>query len=85
MKPILIYVETNKDGKLDMTKEQFEQFMQDVFNQGYEAGMAKGTVVYPSITSPTPNTPPSVIPYSSWYTSIPCQTNDNGTVDVRIK
>lgn len=77
MKPILIYVETNKDGKLEMTKEQFEQFMQDAFNQGYEAGMAKGV---PSITNPTPNTPPTVTPYPSWYTPLTCQ---NG--DVRIK
>lgn len=85
MKPILIYVETNKDGKFEMTKEQFEQFMQESFNQGYEAGMAKGTIVYPSITNPTPYTPPTVTPYPTWYSPLTCQTNDDGTVDVRIK
>lgn len=84
MKPILIYIETNEDGKLDMTKEQFEQFMQEAFNQGYEAGMAKGTVVYPSITN-TPNTPPTVTPYPSWYTPLTCQNGGTNTADVRIK
>ena len=72
MKPIVIYVGTNKDGKLEMTKEQFEQFIQESFDQGYKAGMAKGIVVYPSITNPTPSTP------------LTCQSDGN-TVNVCIK
>ena len=77
MKPILIYVETNKDGKLEMTKEQFEQFMQEAFDRGYEAGMTKGlTIVNPSITNPTPYTPPTVTPYPSWYNPVTCQSDN---------
>ena len=85
MKPILIYVETNKDGKLEMTKEQFEQFMQEAFNQGYEAGLAKGTIVYPSITNPTPYTPPSVMPSQPWYTPLTCVSGGSESVVLYTK
>lgn len=64
MKPFVIYIEPNKNDKLTLTKEEFEQYIQDAYDRGY----ADGKLVNSGITiTPTPSTPAT--PYTPWYTT----------------
>ena len=40
MKPIIIYL--NKEDEIKLTKKEFEQYIKDAYNQGYDCGYAEG-------------------------------------------
>ena len=44
MKPIIIY--TNDSDKLVFTKEEFEKYMQEAYNQGYWCGAVTQHIPY---------------------------------------
>ena len=47
MKPIIIYQET-KDGKIVLTKEEFEKYLEDAYQAGYSDGSS--SLTYKSYT-----------------------------------
>lgn len=73
MKPFVIYIEPNKNNKIVLTKEEFEQYIQDAYERGYNDGKQ----VYSGITTPSPSTPSPITP---WYTTpyITCDTHIKG-------
>ena len=44
MKPIIIYLDKNDEIKL--TKKEFEQYIKDAYNQGYDCGYTEGKKNY---------------------------------------
>lgn len=40
MKPIIIYLD--KDDEIKLTKKEFEQYIKDAYNQGYDCGYTEG-------------------------------------------
>ena len=65
MKPFIIYVDVNAD-KITLSKEEFEKFLKEAYEQGHNEGYNKGLACnrsnwwnYPQITttasSPKPN------------------------------
>ena len=64
MKPFVIYIEPNKNDKLTLNKEEFEQYIQDAYERGY----ADGKLANSGITiTPNPLTPAT--PCTPWYTT----------------
>jgi len=45
MKPIIIYVDGNRD-EIRLNRKQFEKFIQDAYQQGYDNGYADGNKRY---------------------------------------
>lgn len=68
---IIIYKQPNKDGKIEFTKEELENLLEQARKEGHDTGYSKGYndgysagKSYPSITTPiSPTTP------SPWWTS----------------
>ena len=63
MKPFVIYIEPNKNDKIVLTKEEFEQYIQDAYERGYNDGKQ----VYSGITTPSPSTPSPITPWTTPY------------------
>ena len=52
----VIVIEKNKDGKIELTKEELQKMLDDAYAQGYTDGKGRyDTITYPS--------------YPSWYTT----------------
>lgn len=71
MKPIVIYVDKQKNN-ITLTREEFEDFINKAYEQGYSCGYAEGKKSYwsPYITytssnfnTPTTGTPSKLNPY----------------------
>ena len=46
----VIIIEKNKDGKIELAKDELQQMLDDAYNQGYEDGNKNyETITYPSI------------------------------------
>ena len=69
MKPVVIYVDKNS-SKVTLTKEEFEKYLKDAYDNGYSDGYASGKsnswnwptnnpVTTPHITWNTPNDIPN--------------------------
>ena len=48
----VVVVEKNKDGKIELTKDELQKMLDDAYNQGYSDGRSKlyDTITYPSTT-----------------------------------
>ena len=45
----VVVIERNKDGKIELTKEELQKMLDDAYNQGYVDGKGKyDTITYPS-------------------------------------
>lgn len=44
----VVIVERNKDGKIELTKNELQKMLDDVYNQGYSDGKGYYTITYPS-------------------------------------
>ena len=45
----VVIVEKNKDGKIELTKDELQKMLDDAYNQGYADGKSKyETITYPS-------------------------------------
>lgn len=58
MKPIIIFKEKNKNGKYEFTEEEFKEFLEKAYDEGYEEGKKASTPIYP-ILNPAPYTTPA--------------------------
>ena len=74
MKPIIIYMDRKDEVRL--TKEEFEKYIRDAYDQGYNCGYAEGRKYYWSpywygntITSTNTNNPITIDPYTSTKTA----------------
>lgn len=56
----IVVIETNKAGKVELTKEELQKMLDDAYNQGYEDGNKSVTVTSPYY----PITLPTNIPWS---------------------
>lgn len=81
MKPIIIYMDRKDEVRL--TKEEFEKYIRDAYDQGYNCGYADGKKNYwtpywygNTITSANTNSPLTIDPYTSTKTT---PTNPNIT------
>lgn len=60
----VVVVEKNRDGKIELTKEELTKMLDDAYSQGHADGCSRYEVIsYPSITYPI-NKP--------WYTEVTC-------------
>ena len=56
----VVIIEKNKDGKIELTKEELQKMLDDAYNQGYVDGKGRyDTITYPSYP---------------WYTTIATNT-----------
>ena len=64
MKPIVIYLD-RRDGKVELTRKEFEDYINRAYQQGYDCGYAEGKKNY----------------WSPWYGngSITCTSNNTRT------
>lgn len=45
----MVIIEKNKDGKIELTKEELQKMLDDAYNQGYSDGRVRyDTITYPS-------------------------------------
>ena len=45
----VVIIEKNKDGKIELTKEELQKMLDDAYNQGYIDGKGRyETITYPS-------------------------------------
>ena len=45
----VVIIERNKDGKIELTKEELQKMLDDAYNQGYVDGRGRyDTITYPS-------------------------------------
>jgi len=52
----VVVIEKNKDGKIELTKEELQKMLDDAYTQGYTDGKGRyDTITYPS--------------YPVWYTT----------------
>lgn len=86
MKPIVIYLD-RRDGKIELTRKEFEDYINKAYQQGYDCGYAEGKKNYwtPYITyssnsnTPTPvtiNPSPNVSPFT-YDTQITCEAHND--------
>ena len=48
----VVVIEKNKDGKIELTKEELQKMLDDAYNQGYVDGKGRyDTITYPSYPS----------------------------------
>ena len=47
----VVIIEKNKDGKIELTKDELQKMLDDAYSQGYSDGSKK----YDTITYPSPN------------------------------
>ena len=57
----VVVIEKNKDGKIELTKEELQKMLDDAYTQGYVDGKGRyETITYPSypwyLTTPNTNT-----------------------------
>ena len=45
MKPIVIYLD-RRDGKIELTRKEFEDYINKAYQQGYDCGYAEGKKYY---------------------------------------
>lgn len=45
----VVVIEKNKDGKIELTKDELQKMLDDAYNQGYDDGKSK----YDTITIPS--------------------------------
>ncbi len=82
MKPIVIYVDKQKNN-ITLTREEFEDFINKAYEQGYSCGYAEGKKncwPYITCTNSSSNTPITVSPYTSPFTydtQITCEAHSN--------
>ena len=59
----VVVIEKNKDGKIELTKEELQKMLDDAYTQGYVDGKGRyETITYPS--------------YPFWYTTTATNTTD---------
>ena len=59
----VVVIEKNKDGKIELTKEELQKMLDDAYTQGYTDGKGKyETITYPS--------------YPVWYTTTNTTSKD---------
>ena len=46
MKPLIIYIDSERD-EIKLSRKEFEKFIQDAYQQGYDSGYAEGKKYYP--------------------------------------
>lgn len=66
----VVVIEKNKDGKIELTKEELQKMLDDAYTQGYTDGKGRyDTITYPS--------------YPVWYTTTSSNTisKDNVTIN----
>ena len=63
----VVVIEKNKDGKIELTKEELQKMLDDAYTQGYTDGKGRyETITYPS--------------YPSWYTTTNTISKDTITL-----
>ena len=73
MKPIIIYMDRKDEVRL--TKEEFEKYIRDAYDQGYNCGYADGKknywtpYWYNTVTSTNTNNPLTIDPYTPTNTA----------------
>ena len=61
------YFFLNKDGKVEFTKKELDKLLEDVYDEGYTAGKAYGSITYY----------PSYVPYVPvWYNTPTTKTSE---------
>lgn len=73
MKPIVIYLD-RRDGKFELTRKEFEDYINQAYQQGYDCGYAEWKRAYwsPITINPTP----SVSPFT-YDPQITCETHND--------
>ena len=57
----IVIVEKNREGKIELTKDELQKTLDDAYHQGYADGISKySTITYPS--------------YPVWYNTTECDT-----------
>lgn len=67
MKPLIIYVDSERD-EIKLSRKQFEKFIQDAYQQGYDNGYADGSkryYWYPYTYTCNSNSQPPTITYTT--------------------
>ena len=64
MKPIVIYP-TNKDDKIHLTKQEFEDYLKQAYDSGYADGYSAGRATVNQWWN-TPITVPTTTPIVTW-------------------
>ena len=63
----VVVIEKNKDGKIELTKEELQKMLDDAYTQGYTDGKGRyDTITYPS--------------YPLWYTTTNTNTVSKDSV-----
>lgn len=85
MKPIIIYLDT-QDGKIEITRKEFEKYISEAYQQGYDCGYAEGKksywspYIYSNTTSNNPpitiTTTPHVSPFT-YNTQVTCDAHND--------
>ncbi len=57
---MILVIDTNKNGKIEYTKEQLEDLLKKAYDEGYEEGLKRTVITYPwrptyYTTNTTPN------------------------------
>ena len=67
----VVVIEKNKDGKIELTKEELQKMLDDAYTQGYTDGKGRyETITYPS--------------YPVWYTTTTTNTNPTSTDSIKL-
>ena len=66
MKPFVVYIKPSKNNNIILTREEFEQYIQEAYDKGYADGKALRDVTITPLTNPG-------TPLNPWYT-ITCNT-----------
>ena len=86
MKPIVIYLD-RRDGKIELTRKEFEDYINKAYQQGYDCGYAEGKKNYwtpymtctgnnSSNTQITVNPAPYTNPFT-YDTKITCEAHND--------
>ena len=63
----VVVIEKNKDGKIELTKEELQKMLDDTYLQGYTDGKGRyETITYPS--------------YPVWYTTTATNTTSKDSI-----
>ena len=63
----VVVIEKNKDGKIELTKEELQKMLDDAYTQGYTDGKGRfETITYPS--------------YPVWYTTATTNTTSTDAI-----
>ena len=77
MKPFVVYIKPNKNNNITLTREEFEQYIQEAYDKGYADGKALRDVTITPLTNPgTPLNPCYTIP------TITCDTAHTKTCEL---